>query len=447
MRTFPFVVPFVALLAGSAVAENLTWDALLKSIDNEPSVQAANKKNVSIENGSSTKLWNSLEFQYKLDGFGFMSHDFEIRFKPNVWGETSASREYWKAQQEYQKTRSDQNRSYLVYDRYERGLRYLLQLKKNKIHEEMAAVNRDRVEVLHLKSGAETFRPDDLIAALEREADLRAELISDTNSIQDAEMKFRTWVDYNEIALDTNFFPTIEEIESFLKENVDVDDSYPALVAAKQKQAVAEKRYDQENVGANKILSSIGLGYKYQRGSYEYDSVKTGNYVPVYLTDGSGKVTYVAEKDWQITRKPDDRRTRDKFYATVTLRLPFFGSDGGDETKRQLDVLDAESDYLDEKRSLSQKVARIREEILALIAQRKVQKEFTERVDAGGLFEEFATRSGSDPLLLLRAKEVSLESQLHSVKLEYEIYTRYLVLLDYAGAFMQQDPALHLKGK
>lgn len=428
------LVSFAAFCGSSAIAADLTWDKLLSTVDEEPSVLAAEKKNSSIESGTSAKLWNSLEFQYKLDGFGFMSHDFELRFKPNAWGESSSTQEYWKAQLEYQKMQSEQNRAYLVYDRLERGLHYLTLQKKNKLHEEMAAVNRDRIEVLHLKSGSDMFRMEDLISAMERDAELRAKLISDTNALQDVSLKFHSWADFDAIALDSTFFPTIEEIEESLKQNTEVNESYPTLQAAKQKQLVAEKRYNQESSGANKILSSIGIGYKYQRGSYEYDSVKTGEYHYDYVN----KVA-VADKRWEITRKPDDRRTRDKFYATITLRLPYFGSDGGDETKRQLDVLDAESDYLAEKRSLSQKVARVREEIIALIAQRKVQKEFAERVDAGGLFEEFANRAGSDPLLLLRAKDVSLESQMRSIQLEYDIYTRYLVLLDYAGSFSKPN--------
>lgn len=125
--------------------------------------------------------------------------------------------------------------------------------------------------------------------------------------------------------------------------------------------------------------------------------------------------------------------------------MPFFGTDGGDETKRQLDVLEAESDYLDEKRSITQKVARLREETLALIAQRNVQKNFVERVDAGDVFKEFAARSGSDPLLLLRARDVSLESEIKALQLEYEIYSRYLILLDYAGKLASPDISTHFK--
>lgn len=425
-------------LALPLAAEPLTFERLISSVDSEPTIQASEKKKQAIQTGSSVKLWNSLEFQYKLNGFGFMEHDFELRFKPKVFGEGASTEEYWKAQSNYQQSRTNYYRSFLVYDRYERALRYLSQKKRQKIHWDMATINKDRLEVLHLKSGSELFNPENLISALEREAELQAKIIADSNAIMDTEMKFRSWLDFDSVALDSSFLPKITDIEESLKKDFNVDDSFPIVAMAKQKWDVESKQFNQEKTGSNKILSSIGIGYKHSFGAYEYDSVKTGAYEYDYANNVA-----VAVKEWKIAKKEDDRRTRDKFYASVTLRLPFFGTDGGDETKMQLDVLEAESDYLDEKRSLTQKVARLREETLALIAQLKVQKNFVERVDAGDVFEEFAARSGSDPLLLLRAREVALETELKALELEYEIYSRYLILLDYAGIFASPEIGKH----
>ena len=53
--------------------------------------------------------------------------------------------------------------------------------------------------------------------------------------------------------------------------------------------------------------------------------------------------------------------------------------------------------------------------------------------------------AGSDPLLLLRAKESALESDMKAVKLEYDIFVRYLGLLDYAGGLARQGVSNHLR--
>ena len=141
----------------------------------------------------------------------------------------------------------------------------------------------------------------------------------------------------------------------------------------------------------------------------------------------------------------DNRKTADKFFVNLAFRLPFFDSGKDSDLKLQVAKLDAESDYLADVRDINQKVARLTEEVLALIGQWKVQKEFVEQVGASGFMEQFARNAGSDPLLLLRAKESALESDMKAVKLEYDIFARYLELLNYAGILARENSANHLR--
>jgi outer membrane protein TolC len=141
----------------------------------------------------------------------------------------------------------------------------------------------------------------------------------------------------------------------------------------------------------------------------------------------------------------DNRKTADKFFLNLAVRLPFFDSNKDSDLRQQVATLDAESDYLDDVREVNQKVARLTEEILALIGQWKVQKEYAEQVNASGFMEQFARNAGSDPLLLLRAKESALESDMKAVKLEYDIFLQYLALLDYAGGLARQGVVNHLR--
>ena len=136
---------------------------------------------------------------------------------------------------------------------------------------------------------------------------------------------------------------------------------------------------------------------------------------------------------------------KDKFFVNLAIRLPFFDDNNGNALRNQVDELDAESDYLDAVRTLTQKVSRLSEEIVALVAQWKVQKDFVEKVNAGNLFEDFAQSAGADPLLLLRARESALESDLKALKLEYDIFDRYLVLLTYTGIFANPNVKNHLR--
>ena len=141
----------------------------------------------------------------------------------------------------------------------------------------------------------------------------------------------------------------------------------------------------------------------------------------------------------------DNRKNADKFFLNLAFRLPFFDSNKDATLREQVAVLDAESDYLDEVREVNQKVARLTEEVLTLIDQWKVLKDYAEQVNASGFMEQFAHKAGSDPLLLLRARESALESDLKAAKLEYDIFARYLELLDYSGGLARQDVTNHLR--
>jgi outer membrane protein TolC len=147
----------------------------------------------------------------------------------------------------------------------------------------------------------------------------------------------------------------------------------------------------------------------------------------------------------KLVAEMDDRKTSDKFFVNLAIRLPFFDSNKDATLREQIAVLDAESKYLDDVREVNQKVARLTEEVLALIGQWKVLKDYAEQVNASGFMEQFARNAGSDPLLLLRARESALESDLKAAKLEYDIFERYLSLLDYAGGLARQDVANHLR--
>lgn len=422
----------VLFLTAFSFASSLTWERLIASANDDPVLQAAERRTSVLDNGASTKLWDNLEFRYKLGGFGFLDHDFELRLKPNPLGETKATADYWKAQSAYQHARKMVDRSFIIYDRYERALRYITRKRISKINEALLQVNQDRIEVLRMKSGAEVFDPQNLISALEREAELSAEIIADSNALRDIELKLRSWVsDFDEINLDSAWIPSIEQIEAFLHKNASADSTYPLIAMAKNKWNASEKRYHQEATSENNMLSHIGLGYKHVIAEKKYKWK--------YVNDGT------FDEEWMLIRSEDDRRMVDKFYMTLSLKLPFFTNNNDGNMRRQISVLDDESNYLEVKRDLTQKAARIQEEMAALIAQRNIQKLFVEKVDAGKLFQDFAMDAGAEPLLLLRAREVALESMLKSVRLEFEIYSRYLILLDYAGIFSRKDLLNHLQ--
>ena len=448
---------FAAILSAAAVAAPLTWEQLVESVDKDPVYQTSEKRSQAASQEVGTKLWDNLEFRYQLDGFSFAKHDFELRLKPKAFGLGSADKQQYESHRDYQKARMAVDRSYLMYDRYERAIRYVLRRKTAEVDRQLYQVVLDRIEVLHLKAGSETFNSQDLIAALEQEAARRAELLGDSTALRDAELKLKSWVpDFDSVALDTTWLPSMEELAKGLQDGITLNEQFPEVQKAKAKMDYERAKSKRDLSKGNDYISHIGVGYSLRVESLmkkykELDASDVGPYGTYndYYKDwldktGCSSVNCDGTAEFLVP-DTDDRQLKDKFFVNLAVRLPFFDDNNGNALRNQVDELDAESDYLDAVRTLNQKVSRLSEEIVALVSQWKVQKEFVEQVGASGFMEQFARNAGSDPLLLLRARESALESDLKAIRLESEIFERYIILLQYTGVFANTSVKNHLR--
>ena len=447
-----------AMLAAAVFAEPLTWEKLVESAKNDPRYEAAQKRSEATSGERNTKLWDKLELRYQLDGFSFAKHDFELRMTPKTFGESSADKERADAVRNYEKARFGVERSLLLFDRYERGVRYVMRKKINEINKQLLQVNADRVEVLHMKSGSASFSAEDLMSTLEKGATIRADLLSDSTALRDAELKMKIWVpDFDGVELDSAFLPTMDELAQNLNNGVEVNENFPLVAMARGKRDSEVAQAKQDVSKGRDYISHIGIGYSLQVESLmeKYkdldatDVYGTGAYAD-YKSEFESKTGCTSAMGCTgvaniLVPDKDSRKTADKFFVNLAFRLPFFDSGKDSDLKLQVAKLDAESDYLADVRDINQKVARLTEEVLALIGQWKVQKEFVEQVGASGFMEQFARNAGSDPLLLLRAKESALESDMKAVKLEYDIFARYLELLNYAGILARENSVNHLR--
>ena len=443
------------LLAAPLLAAPLTWETLIKSADDDLRYQSS-KKRTNIATSRNTKLWDKMELRYKIDGFSFASHDFELRMTPKAFGEGSADRAHYEAQMVYANAQLAEDRGILLYDRYERAIHYLMRQRINRLNKELYQVNSDRIEVLHMKAGSATFNPQDLMSALEKEATIRAALISDSNSLQNSEKKLRRWIpDFDGIELDSSWLPSMEEIESQLSGGIEVNDNYPQLAMAKGKMESEKARAKQDVASRRDYITHIGIGYSMKIESLmeKYKDLDAGDVAyeyNEYMDDYLEKYPDATADDSRTIRKlvadKDSRKTSDKFYATLGIKLPFFDSNKDNDLRNQVADLDAESDYMAKARDVNVKVNRLVEQVNGYLAQWKVQKDFADKVKAGNIFEQFAKDAGSDPLLLLRARESALESELNAAKLETTIYDLYLELLQYAGKLSKEGVQNHLVG-
>ena len=443
-------------LSAAAIASPLTWERLVESAKTDPRYESAEKRAEATATPRNLKLWDKIELRYQLDGFSFAKHDFELRVTPQAFGERDADKAHYEAAKNYQQASFAVERSILLYDRYERGVRYVMRKKINEINKQLLQVNSDRIEVLHLKAGSASFSAEDLMTSLEKNASLKSNLLSDSTALRDAELKLKIWVpDFEGVDLDSTFMPSMDELAEFLKNGVTVDENFPLVALAKGKRDSDISKAQQDASKDRNYISHIGIGYSLQIESLmeKYKELNCSDvlkpeyakYKDEFMRNSGDCIADPYYTSRKLVADQDNRKTADKFFVNLAFRLPFFDSNKDASLREQIEKLDAESKYLDDVREINQKVARLTEEVLTLIDQWKVLKDYAEQVNASGFMEQFARNAGSDPLLLLRARESALESDLKAAKLEYDIFARYLALLDYAGGLARQDVSNHLR--
>ena len=321
-------VSFLTLaLTAAAIASPLTWERLIESAKADPRYEAAEKRAEATAKERNLKLWDKVELRYQLDGFSFAKHDFELRVTPQAFGERAADKAHYEAVKNYQQATFAVERSILLYDRYERGVRYVLRQKINEINKQLLQVTQDRIEVLHLKSGSASFNAEDLMTSLEKSASLKANLLSDSTALRDAELKMLSWApDYDNVALDSSFLPSMEELAEFLKNGVTVDENFPLVALAKGKRDSDISKAEQDASKDRNYISHIGIGYSLQVESLmekykdlEYKDVKRIREFVIALDTSesvSGDVVQqFVTKTWNILKQSEN------FFSRVNVHI------------------------------------------------------------------------------------------------------------------------------
>ena len=72
---------------------------------------------------------------------------------------------------------------------------------------------------------------------------------------------FRIPKDFESIELDSSWLPTMEDIESWLKDGVEVNDNFPQVAMAKGKMDSEKARAKQDVASRRDYISHIGIGY------------------------------------------------------------------------------------------------------------------------------------------------------------------------------------------
>ena len=399
-------------MAGNPVS--LTWENLLASASVAPKYQASTQRVDLLHNPVGLGIWKEAQLRYEADGMDLRDHKFEVRVSPIHWGVREASIAEWDTRRKINTILKEETLADALQERYKLGIEYLYRNREYQYHNALQKVYQDRVQVHLQLVNSDRFDPEDLVITEQMVASINGEILADQNALAQLTMSLQTFVTNTAtVELDTMELVSIHDIQ--IQMDTLLNRPEYEILPIKEAQLrldLVDRQSQLEKRTNNALLSYVQTGYALQ--------------IPP-------------------PGKKDKTSLIQDISVGLGITIPFGDSREQDELRRQMDQINGKTEYIQVTRDIATKLGSLRLEISSLLRQKAVLDSFVARVDAGTLFSDYLRRAGSDPLLLLKVQASSLEVSWRSEKLRYEIYLRYVRLLELTGVLSQEPTRNHLR--
>ncbi|HNY31803.1 MAG TPA: TolC family protein [Fibrobacteria bacterium] len=408
-RALGVVVSMV--LPSVAAGQDIGWDELISSHRATHSLVAARQHSRELSQGQGHQLWEDVELRYSAKRADLRKQEVGLRISPSGFGEIGANRSLWAARRRLGEAKVDQKLSEALFERYSLALAWRYQQRQRVYHLGMESVNEDRIRVLAGRSATEDFDPEDLVEAQLKRTEYRSKAEGDLYKMAQAERKMRQYIPgAGVVRLDG---PLLSPAEiAVILDGIDPSraDSFPAVRVVAGELALEQAKTDQEVASSRRWLG-------YLEASYTMD---------------------VDEN------RLEAQTQRDNIAFGCGFKIPIMDGSSQDVARRKAELAEVRMEYIDERQDVERKVSELRLSIGSMLRQIAVLDSFSQRVDAGKVFTDFAIKSGSDPLLLLKARETAIQNSWDIDYMHFEILVQYLEILDLSGKFVQEPDANHL---
>ena len=371
----------------------LDWDALVGSHPRDLSLNAAKERIKELDAVGGTQLWQDLELSYEAKRADLRKQEVGLKISPPGFGELSANRAISTSRKDLGASVLRLKTAEAIYDRFRLGLDWLFQSRQRRYHQEMSDLYTRRTEAYAKFASDPRFSPDDLVEAQVKRTEALSKIEGDNYSLVQIENRMRLFApDLGEIRLDGDLLSP-REVEAILS-TIDPSkpDAFPDIEVGSRKLGLAQAKTQQEIASSNRWLS-------YLETSYAFD----------------------------VDENRLERRTqRDNISFGFGIKIPLFDGSSQEIARRKADLAATRLQYQDDREDLQRKVSELMLSIGSMVHQMVVLDSFSRKVDAGGLFTDFALKSGGNPLLILSAKETSVQSAWKELE-----ELRFLILRDY----------------
>ncbi|MEK7394027.1 MAG: TolC family protein, partial [Fibrobacterota bacterium] len=365
--------------------------------------QAAQVKVDELVVSRGLQLWEDVELRYQANRSDLRKQELGLRLSPSGWGERSANRELNKARRAVGDAHIRQKTSNAILDRYKQALDWLFQSRQRKYHLEKKQLCDRRIEVMSKLASLPTFDPKDLVEAQVERIQHISKIEGDQYSLARIEQRMRQFVPGSgDIALEGELLSAAEIEATLSRLDGSVADSFPEI-------GVAVSQLEMERAKTSAEIGSSRRWISYLEAGYTFD----------------------------VDENRKERATqRDNIAFGFGVKIPLFDGSTQEIGRRKADLAEVRLKYQDDREDIIRNLERLRLSIGSMLRQIVVLDSFSMRVDAGKLFSEFAMRSGSDPLLVLRARETSIETTWKMEEIRFLLLREYLEILHLTGAIV-----------
>lgn len=409
------VAAFVAASAATPrAAEPLTWDLLLSGYTHDLSLNAAKGKVGELDGTQGMQLWEDVEFRYSAKRADLRKQEFGLRVSPSGYGELRANRSLSRARRGLGEAVLRLKTAEAIRIRYKLALDWIYQTRQRKYHLEMADLFGRRIATLAKYTSDERFDPEDLVKAQVNRAEYLAKAEGDVYKLAQIENHMKQFVPaMGEVRLEGELMSPAE-IDAILS-GVDLSraDSFPEIRVVGQELSIVQAKTEQEVASSRRWISYLEVGY-----TVDVDE-----------------------------NKLERATVRDNIAFGGGVKIPLFDGSSQEIARRRADLAEARLDYQDDREDIERAVAELRLSIGSMLRQIVVLDSFAAKVDAGGLFADFAMKSGGDPLLVLSARQTSVENRWMVEDLRFLMLYDYLEILHLTGVLVGRPGINHMLSK
>jgi hypothetical protein len=409
-----FAVLFCILCqAGLLSADTISMSSFLLTVQKDYDLDAHNKKieylsrnNVAIPflDDIEFKIKNVAPFSNTTDFFD--RYRYSIRLSPNGIGQTFAGNALHRKNLQLAIHKRDMKLNGLLKNRYSLIIDYLAKSSQAVRYSELILVYEDRIKILDAKVNDTDFDFEMLIETEDKYTNLQLNLIEIKKELQIYKEKIKSYVsDSGIIFIDTAAMISVDSLYQKLVQNritIDTSNIYMREGILELDEANLRARYEQ--VSKRKYLSYFEFGYDQDK--------------------------YVDERQDMDKNKSYDFTKA--FSLGLGISIPILTTKRDDFDKTLINKIKAQENFLEINSELVEQVRLLNIEIMTLKDQYNFILKRHNEIRTDSSLKKYI-QQGEEPLKILKIKESAINGELRMDKLRFDIYNKYIKMLDITG--------------